>query len=150
MLQAIKWSLIYPKHKKVCFCECESCLCWPIFTHFASKSAFFVACYQTPTQTHHLQGGMKFTTQISPLLNLAFSNIPHLFLSFCRMTKRNQIGSICSTIQWSVRKIILLNLTATTLPLTFAVWFFSNLCSAIPRNVTICYKTVLSGQSHMH
>ena len=30
----------------------QSCLCQPVFTHFASKSVIFVVCFLIPSQTH--------------------------------------------------------------------------------------------------
>ena len=41
-------------------------------TVFAQKSHFLTNSY---LDSHHLQGGMKFATQISPLLNLKYLNI---------------------------------------------------------------------------
>ncbi len=58
--------------KKVCKFGCQSCFCMSYFIAFCSKNSFFVPNLALIAlgDSHHSQGGMKFATQISPLLNL--------------------------------------------------------------------------------
>ena len=59
--------------KKVCNFACHSSFCNPVF---ASKTAVFRITFLAGNNypdLHDLQRGMKFATQISPLLNLLFN-----------------------------------------------------------------------------
>jgi hypothetical protein len=52
------------------------------FIAFCSKNSLFVPKYTLATLaarfSHHLQGGMKFATQISPLLNYSDKRITEM------------------------------------------------------------------------
>ena len=65
---------IKPNQKK-CTLSCQSCFCQPVFYIFAKHIKYFrlqinFLTINNYSELHHLQGGMKCATQISPLLNL--------------------------------------------------------------------------------
>ena len=125
--------------KKVCNIGCHSSFCNPVF---ASKTAIFGITFlagNNYSDSHHSQGGMKFATQISPLLNLAniFENSKYF-----RYSRRNLLKWLCLFLSLS----LCLFFPFFVICLNFGIWFYTILnFRAVPNKIIFFIHRLTNG-----